>query len=108
MAAARRLDALGARNGREAVAIDPINHICYQTLDSGTGKFVRFTSDPSDLVVENGITRMQMVTGVSERLLIVPYNGLPGYDNAVVPNDATGSSRMRQARPIQWVADTGL
>ena len=40
-----RLDALGARNGREAVAIDPINHVCYQTLDSGSGKFVRFVSD---------------------------------------------------------------
>lgn len=108
LVAQRRLDALGARNGREAVTIDPIHHVCYQTLDNGAGKFVRFVSDASDLVVTpEGVTRMQMLTGVSERLFIPAWNGLPAYDNAVVPNDSTGSSRLRQARPIQWLPDTG-
>jgi hypothetical protein len=104
----RQLTALGARSGREAAAIDPINHVCYQTLDNGAGKFVRFVSAPSDLVVTpEGVTRMQMVTGVSERLFIPAFNSLPAYDNVTVPNDATASSRLRQARPIQWLADTG-
>ena len=104
----RRLDALGARNGREAVAIDPLNHACYQTLDSGSGKFVRFVSAPADLEPgPGGVTRMRMVSGVSERLFIPPFNDLPGYSNVVVPNDATSSARLRLARPIQWVPDTG-
>lgn len=106
---ARRLDALGARSGREAVAIDPINHVCYQTLDSSTGKFVRFVSDPSDLTTNsNGVTVMNMVSGVSQRLFIPAYNNLDaGYNNIVVPNTAAGSALLRQARPIEWVADTG-
>lgn len=104
----RRLDALGARNGREAVAIDPIYHVCYQTLDSSTGKFVRFVSDPSDLeVTPEGVTRMRMEVGVSQRLNIPTYGALPGFPNAVVPNNATGSAQLRQARPIEWVEDTG-
>ncbi len=107
-APAVRLDALGARSGREAVAIDPLNHVCYQTLDNGSGKFVRFVSDPSDLIVTpEGVTRMKMLVGVSQRLLIPAYGSLPGFANAVVPNNATGSSQLRQARPIQWVEDTG-
>ena len=106
--AQRRLDALGARNGREAVSIDPINNVCYQTLDSGSGKFVRFVSAPADLeAAPGGVTRMRMVSGVSQRLYIPPFNDLPGYDNAGVPNDATSSARLRLARPIQWVADSG-
>lgn len=106
--APRRLDALGARNGREAVAIDPIHHVVYQTLDSSTGKFVRFISDPSDLdVTPEGITRMRMELGVSQRLNIPAYGALPGFANAVVPNNATGSSQLRQARPIEWLEDTG-
>jgi uncharacterized protein len=104
----RRLDALGARNGREACAIDPINHVCYQTLDSGSGKFVRFISDPTDLTTTpEGVVRMQMVTGVSQRLFIPAYDSLPAFDNIVVPNTAAGSSQLRQARPIQWLADSG-
>jgi hypothetical protein len=104
----RRLDALGARNGREAVAIDPIHHVCYQTLDNSAGKFVRFVSDESDLeVLPNGVTRMRMENGVSQRLLIPAFDGMPGFPNAVVPNNATGSQQLRQARPIQWVADSG-
>jgi hypothetical protein len=98
----RRLDALGARNGREAVAIDPIHHVCYQTLDSSSGKFVRFVSDPTDLeTLESGVTRMRLEVGVTQRLLI------PGFANTVVPNNATGSAQLRPARPIEWVADTG-
>jgi uncharacterized protein len=104
----RRLDALGARNGREAVAIDHLNHVIYQTLDSGSGKFVRFVSDPSDLEqAPNGTTRMRMLTGVTQRIYIPPFGELPGYANVVVPNDATSSARLRQARPIEWLADTG-
>lgn len=104
----RRLDALGARNGREAVAIDPLNNVCYQTLDASAGKFVRFVSAPGDLEAgPGGVTRMRMVSGVSQRLFIPPFNDLPGYDNVVAPNDATSSARLRLARPIQWVADTG-
>ncbi|MCQ8103499.1 PhoX family protein [Methylomonas sp. SURF-2] len=104
----RRLDALGARNGREAVAIDPINHVCYQTLDTNPGKFVRFVSNPDDLeVTADGVTRMRMESGVSQRLFIPQFNDLPGFNNIVVPNTASGSSQLRQARPIQWVADTG-
>jgi len=104
----RRLDALGARNGREAVAIDPINQVCYQTLDSGSGKFVRFVSNGDDLeVTPDGVTRMRMVSGASQRLFIPEYNDLPGYDNVVVPNNATESARLRPARPIQWVEDVG-
>ncbi|MEY4581455.1 MAG: hypothetical protein RL701_6158 [Pseudomonadota bacterium] len=104
----RRLDTLGARNGREAVAIDPLHHVCYQTLDANPGKFVRFTSDPSDLDVRpDGTTVMRMQTGVSQRLLIPAWNDLPGFNNIVVPNTAVGSSQLRQARPIQWVEDTG-
>jgi hypothetical protein len=107
-ASQRRLDALGARNGREAVAIDPLNHVCYQTLDSGSGKFVRFVSNADDLeAVESGVTRMRLVSGVSERLYIPAYSGNPGFDNAVVPNAAASSAQLRQARPIQWLADTG-
>lgn len=65
----RRLDALGARNGREAVAIDPINFACYQTLDATAGKFVRFVSNPDDLEeTADGVLRMRMVSGVSQRL----------------------------------------
>ena len=104
----RRLDALGARNGREAVAIDPINQVVYQTLDNGQGKFVRFVSDGADLTVTpEGVTRMQMVNGVSQRLFIPAYGALPAYDNIVVPNNATESARLRPARPIQWLEDTG-
>lgn len=104
----RRLDALGARNGREAVAIDPINFVCYQTLDNSAGKFVRFVSDVSDLeTTVDGVIRMRMETGVSQRLFIPEYNGMPAYNNAVVPNNATSSALLRPARPIQWVADTG-
>lgn len=104
----RRLDALGARNGREAVAIDPIYHVCYQTLDSSSGKFVRFVSDPSDLeITSEGVTRMRMEVGVSQRLNIPAYGELPGFSNAVVPNNATGSAQLRQARPIEWVEDSG-
>ncbi|HKO93582.1 MAG TPA: alkaline phosphatase PhoX [Polyangiaceae bacterium] len=106
--AQRQLTALGARNGREAVAIDPINNVCYQTLDSSTGKFVRFVSDPTDVeAAPGGVTRMRMEVGVSQRLLILPFNGNPGYENTVVPNTAAGSALLRQARPIQWVADSG-
>lgn len=104
----RRLDALGARNGREAVSIDPINHVCYQTMDASAGKFVRFVSDGADLEsMPNGVTRMRMVSGVSQRLYIPPFSEMPGYSNVVVPNDATSSARLRFARPIEWVADTG-
>src|SRR5262245_41088623 len=104
----RRLDALGARNGREAVTIDPINQVCYQTLDNTAGKFVRFVSNGDDLeVTPEGITRMRMVSGVSQRLFIPPYNGMTGYDNIVVPNTAASSALLRPARPLQWVADSG-
>jgi uncharacterized protein len=104
----RRLDALGARHFREAVAIDPINRVCYQTLDTTTGKFVRFVSNADDLeVTPDGVTRMRMVSGVSQRLFIPEHDGMPGYDNAVVPNNATESAHLRPARPIQWVADSG-
>ena len=104
----RRLDALGARNGREAVAIDPINQVIYQTLDNGAGKLVRFISNGDDLeVTPEGVTRMRMVSGVSQRLFIPEYNGMPGYANVVVPNNATDSARLRPARPIQWLEDTG-
>lgn len=104
----RRLDALGARNNREAVAIDPIHHACYQTLDTTSGKFVRFVSAPSDLeVTAEGVMRMRMQDGVSQRLRIPPYADMPGYDNAVVPNTSAGSSVLRQARPIEWVSDSG-
>jgi hypothetical protein len=104
----RRLDALSARNNREAVAIDPLHHVCYQTLDTSTGKFLRFASDPSDLeVTPSGVTRMRLQTGVSRRLLIPAHGDLPGYESTTVPNDALGSSRLRQARPIEWVDDTG-
>jgi hypothetical protein len=104
----RRLDALGARNGREAVAIDPINQIIYQTLDTGSGKFVRFISDGSDLsVTADGVTRMAMVSGVTQRLFIPAYGDLPGYDNTIVSNNGTDSQRLRPARPCQWVEDTG-
>ncbi len=104
----RRLDALGARNGREAVSIDPINHVCYQTLDTSSGKFVRFVSSPGDLEpTPSGVTRMRMQSGVSQRLYIPPFNDLPGYNNVGVPNDPTSSARLRQARPIEWVADSG-
>jgi uncharacterized protein len=104
----RRLDALGARNSREAVAIDPIHHVCYQTLDTSSGKFVRFVSSPEDLeVLPNGVTRMRMQLGESQRLRIAEFNDLPAFDNVVVPNNATGSQQLRPARPIEWVADTG-
>lgn len=107
-AAPRRLDALGARNGREAVAIDPLHHVVYQTLDNSAGKFVRFVSDPTDLdVTPEGVTRMRMEVGVSQRLYIPAYQALPGFANVVVPNTATGSAQLRQARPIEWVEDTG-
>lgn len=105
---ARRLDALGARNGREAVAIDPIHHVCYQTLDASAGKFVRFVSNADDLeLTPAGTTRMRMLSGVSQRLFIPEFNGMPGYNNVVVPNNNTESARLRPARPLQWVADTG-
>lgn len=104
----RRLDALGARNGREAVAIDPIHHVCYQTLDSSSGKFVRFVSNPDDLeVLPSGVTRMRMESGVSQRLRIPAFNDSPAFDNVVVPNNAASSQQLRPARPIEWVADTG-
>ena len=104
----RRLDALGARNGREAVAIDPIHHVIYQTLDSSAGKFVRFVSSASDLeTTPSGVTRMRFESGESQRLLIPSLNELPGYENAVVPNNAASSALLRPARPIQWVADSG-
>jgi hypothetical protein len=104
----RRLDALGARNSREAVAIDSIHNVCYQTLDSSSGKFVRFVSSPEDLeILPNGVTRMRMEIGESQRLRIPPFIDAPGFDNVVVPNVATSSSQLRPARPIEWVADTG-
>jgi hypothetical protein len=104
----RRLDALGARNGREAVAIDPIHHAVYQTLDTGSGKFVRFVSAADDLeTTPLGATRMKMLNGVSERLYIPPFDEMAGYHDVVVPNDAANSALLRLARPIQWVPDTG-
>lgn len=102
----RRLDALGARNGREAVAIDPIHHACYQTLDSGNQPFVRFVSNPDDLVVQpDGVTRMRLENGVSQRLYIPAFNDLPAFNGAIA-NTATASAQLRQLRPIQWVAET--
>jgi len=75
---------------------------------SGAGKFVRFVSATSDLeAAPGGVTRMRMASGVSQRLYIPPFNDLPGYNNVGVPNDATSSARLRLARPIQWVADSG-
>jgi hypothetical protein len=106
--AARRLDALGARNGREAVAIDPIHQVCYQTLDATAGKLVRFVSNGDDLgVTPDGTTRMSMVSGVSQRLFIPPYDGMAGYTNIVVPNNDTESAKLRPARPLEWLADSG-
>ena len=102
----RRLDALGARNGREAVAIDPIYHACYQTLDSGNQPFVRFVSNPDDLVVQpNGVTRMRMESGVSQRLYIPAFNDLPAF-NGSIANTAAVSAQLRLLRPIRWVAET--
>lgn len=102
----RRLDALGARNGREAVAIDPINQVIYQTLDSSSGKFVRFVSNDDDLeVTPDGTTRMRMLSGETQRLHIPAFGDLPGYSNMTVPNNATESARLRPARPIEWLPD---
>lgn len=102
---ARRLDALGARSGREAIAVDPINHAIYQTLDSGNQPFVRFVSNPDDLeVLPNGITRMRFVSGVSQRLQIPAFNGLPAFTGAITNNAAT-NAQLRNARPYVWVAD---
>jgi hypothetical protein len=39
-------------------------------------------------------------------MYIPPVGSLPGYANTTVPNNATGSARLRQARPIQWLAPT--
>jgi len=104
----RQLTALGARNGREAVAIDPINQVIYQTLDNGSGKFVRFISNGDDLeVTRDGTTRMRMVSGVSQRIHIPAWGALPGYSNITVANNATESARLRPARPIEWLEDTG-
>lgn len=101
-----RKDALGSRPGREAVAIDPINHVCYQTLDSGNQPFVRFVSNPDDLeVLPNGVTRMRLESGVSQRLHIPAFNSLPALTNVGIANTAAGSQTLRQARPIQWVTD---
>jgi hypothetical protein len=105
----RRLDALGARPGREAAAIDPIHLACYQTLDTYDGRLVRFTSNDDDLeLAANGVTRMRMVSGVTHRLRIPPYMGMPGYDGIAVPNSALDNARLRQSRPIDWVADNGV
>lgn len=102
----RRLDALGARNGREAVAIDPIHHACYQTLDSGNQPFVRFVSNPDDLVVQpDGVTRMRMESGVSQRLYVPAFGELPAF-NGSIANTAAASAQLRQLRPIRWVAET--
>jgi hypothetical protein len=102
----RRLDALGARDHREAVAIDPIHHACYQTLDAPAGQLVRFVSDPADLEpTASGIVRMRFEKGVSQRLLIPAFATLPGFESAVVPDTELGSSQLRHARPIEWAPD---
>jgi uncharacterized protein len=103
---ARRLDALGARPGREAVAVDPQRNTIYQTLDSGNQPFVRFISNPDDLeVLPNGVTRMRMVSGVSQRLHVPAFGELPAYTGIGIPNTTAGSQSMRLARPIRWVDD---
>lgn len=101
----RRLDALGARNGREAVAVDPIHHAIYQTLDSGNQPFVRFVSNPDDLeVLPSGVTRMRFESGISQRLYIPAFGDLPAF-NGSIANNATTSAQLRLARPIEWVAE---
>lgn len=105
-ASQRRLDALGARDRREAVAVDPVHHACYQTLDASAGQLVRFISDPADLEpMASGVVRMRFEKGVSQRLLIPAFETLPGFEDAVVPDTALGSSQLRHARPIEWVPD---
>tara|TARA_R110000850_G_scaffold91742_14_gene194687 strand:+ start:41220 stop:43289 length:2070 start_codon:yes stop_codon:yes gene_type:complete len=101
-----RKDALGARPGREAVAVDPINNAIYQTLDSGNQPFVRFVSNADDLeVLPNGVTRMRCESGVSQRLYIPAFNELPAF-NGSIPNNSATSAQLRLARPVQWVAET--
>ncbi len=101
-----RKDALGARPGREAVAVDPINHAIYQTLDSGNQPFVRFVSNPDDLEMRpDGVVRMRCESGVSQRLYIPAFNELPAFNGSIANNSAT-SAQLRLARPVQWVAET--
>ena len=82
----------------EAVAIDPIYNVAYETEDGGAQRFRRFVSNPADLtVLSNGITRMGLADGTLQRMKFVNF-----ADNVDPP-----IASLRQAQPITWVADTG-
>lgn len=104
--AQRELLALGRRPGREAVAIDPVEHAIYQTLDSGEQPLVRFVSAPEDLERRaDGVMRMRFERGVSQRLHIPAHGALPGYTGVGIVDTAAENGHLRRPRPYEWVPD---
>lgn len=82
----------------EAVAIDPVHHVAYETEDGGAQRFRRFVSAPADLTtLPNGTVRMGLTQGVLERLEI------EGFANGSKPTEAQARTTLR----VRWVADTG-
>lgn len=78
----------------EAVAIDPIHHVCYMTEDGGSQRFWRFVTDPQDRqVLPNGVTRLRLERG---RLQVLQVEG---FASGVTPP----AEDMRQLVKVRWI-----
>lgn len=87
-----RKEQLGALN-HEAAAIDPINHVCYETEDGGTQRFYRFVSAADDLtILENGVTRMGFESGTLQVM------NIKGFEDGAYPDAAS----LREPTPVTW------
>lgn len=88
-----RKEALGALN-HEAAAIDPINHVCYETEDGGSQRFYRFVSNADDLeTTAEGVTRMRFESGTLQVM------NIQGFEDGGYPEDAAA---LREPRKVTW------
>ncbi len=90
---ARALPALGLFN-HEAACIDLATRTVFLTEDAGDGRFYRFVADASDLVTENGVTRLKMESG---RLQVM---NVEGYENDAYID---GDDHARLLRKVSWI-----
>ncbi len=88
-----RKPALGALN-HEAVAIDPVHHVCYETEDGGSQRFYRFVSASDDLeTTADGVTRMRLESGELQVM------NIDGFEDGAYPENAED---LRTPRKVSW------
>lgn len=85
--------ALGIFN-HEAASIDLATRTVFLTEDAGDGRLYRFKADASDVVTENGVTRLKMQSGKLQVLEVEGF-GSGGY---IETDEAT-----RAVRKVSWV-----